>query len=81
MHLYNIESTFPTDIPEVDSVVLRLSVVGNQMVAYYSLDGDEWNPVGVHPRPDGSIRVGLMIGQSSEPIYADFDYFIIYGLD
>jgi hypothetical protein len=75
------DPNFPTDIPEVDSVILRLSVVGNQMLAYYSLDGDEWSPVGVHPRPEGSIRIGLMIGQSSEPIHADFEYFAIYGLD
>jgi regulation of enolase protein 1 (concanavalin A-like superfamily) len=75
------DPNFPTRIPDTDTIYLRISVVDEQMAATYSLDSTTWTIVGTHQRPGKPFKIGLMFGQSSEPIYADFDSFSIFRAD
>ena len=79
---YNAEN-FGRSAAETETVYYRLRREGNQFTGSISEDGLEWLTIGTHTSNLNPIYVGLAAGQSdrSEPIPAQFDYFMITMLE
>jgi beta-xylosidase len=67
---------------ETATVYFRLRSEGDEFTGYVSEDGLEWRVIGTHTSKMNPLYVGLMVGQvdRSEPIPAQFDYFMITAL-
>ena len=71
-------SNHATRVDQADAAYLRLVRVGNECVAYYSVDGINWTRIGRHESAIGARFVGLIATQGPAGARAaDFDYFMI----
>jgi len=83
-NIFNSETdpqNFTTKTSHPSEVYLKIRKVGDTYSAYYSEEGENWNPIGAHISQIEPVSIGLLIAETDQPISVDFDFLELYNVN